>query len=69
LFCYGSLLVQQEGFGPQSLGEAYRPAGSSQQDNFDFRKQFLEQKNQKNMEDAEDADVNAGIHGSPSKFI
>ncbi len=29
----------------------------------DFRQQFLEQRNKKNMEEAEDVDVNAAIHG------
>ena len=53
----------QEGFGPQSLGAAYLPVGSNNQDNVDFRKQFLDQKNKKNMEEAEDVDVNAAIHG------
>jgi hypothetical protein len=57
LFCF------QEGFGPQSLGAAYRPAGAGDHDNVDFRKQFLEQRDKKNMEEAEDVDVNAAIHG------
>jgi len=54
----------QEGFGPQSLGAAYRPVGANNQDNVDFRKQFLDQRNKKNMEEAEDVDVNAAIHGN-----
>ena len=37
--------------------------GASAGDNVDFRQQFLEQRNKKNMEEAEDVDVNAAIHG------
>jgi len=37
--------------------------GASAEDNVDFRQQFLEQRNKKNMEEAEDVDVNAAIHG------
>ena len=47
------------------MGPAYRPVGTSESEHVDFRQQFLEQKNnQKNMEEAEDVDVNAGIHGA-----
>ena len=45
------------------MGAAYRPAGAGDHDNVDFRKQFLEQRDKKNMEEAEDVDVNAAIHG------
>ena len=61
------LISFQEGFGPQSLGAAYRPAGADG-DDVDFRKQFLDQRNKKNMEEAEDVDVNAAIHGSAKHF-
>ena len=59
--CFNS---QQDGYGPQSLGPAYRPVGTSESEHVDFRQQFLQQSNQKNMEEAEDVDVNAGIHGA-----
>ena len=59
--CFNS---QQDGYGPQSLGQAYRPVGTSESEHVDFRQQFLQQSNQKNMEEAEDVDVNAGIHGA-----
>ena len=50
------------------MGAAYRPAGAGDHDNVDFRKQFLDERNKKNMEDAEDVDVNAGIHGEKVEY-
>ncbi len=35
----------------------------------DFRQQFLEQRNKKNMEEAEDVDVNAAIHGMSDQIL
>ena len=58
--------VFQAGYGPQSMGEAYQPAGqrAGQQDNVNFRQQYMENMDRKRMEDAEDVDVNASIHGN-----
>jgi ATP-dependent RNA helicase A len=55
--------VFHEGFGPRSLGPAYqRPDREPGQG--DFRRDFLESMDKKRMEEAEDVDVNAGIHGN-----
>lgn len=55
--------VFNEGFDPHTLGSAYqrrdREPGQG-----DFRKDFLEGMDKKKMEEAEDVDVNAGIHGN-----
>ena len=51
------------------MGAAYRPVGAEDQDNVDFRQQFLDQRNKKNMEEAEDLDVNAAIHGDHCLII
>ena len=58
--------VFQAGYGPQSLGEAYQPAGQhgGPQDNVNFRTQYMENMDRKRMEEAEDVDVNAAIHGN-----
>ena len=58
--------VFQAGYGPQSLGEAYQPAGQhgGPQDNVNFRQQYMENMDRKRMEEAEDVDVNAAIHGN-----
>ena len=59
--------VFQAGYGPQSLGEAYQPAGqhgAGPQDNVNFRTQYMENMDRKRMEEAEDVDVNAAIHGN-----
>lgn len=53
--------------GPSSFGEAYRPIGQGSRDgpdgwNYMDRAQSAQE--QKNMEDAEDLDVNAQIHGN-----
>lgn len=64
--------VFQQGYGPESLGFAYRPAGGANQDDqpsgemmdqMNFRQQFLDQRNKAMVAEAEDVDVNAGIHG------
>lgn len=55
--------VFQSGYGPQSLGEAYQPVGRNQDQQTNFRQQFLE-RDKKTLEEAEDVDVNAGIHGN-----
>jgi ATP-dependent RNA helicase A len=57
--------VFQAGYGPQSLGEAYQPAGGNEGSgsNVNFRQQYLEV-DRKKMEEAEDCDINAGIHGN-----
>lgn len=51
------------GYNPESLGDAYRPVGQEDR-NVDFRRQFLEQAEKKRMAEAEDVDVNAGMHGN-----
>ncbi|XP_022910622.2 dosage compensation regulator mle isoform X1 [Onthophagus taurus] len=48
-----------EGMGPQSYGEAYRPVDRDRP-NWDF----IEKMQQKRVEEAEDLDVNAQIHGN-----
>ena len=56
--------VFQSGYGPQSLGEAYQPVGrGGPGGGTDFRQQYLEM-DRKKLEEAEDVDVNAGIHGN-----
>lgn len=56
--------VFQAGYGPQSLGEAYQPANrQGEGNNVNFRQQYLDM-DKKKMEEAEDVDVNAGIHGN-----
>ena len=53
-------------YGPQDLGEAYQPVGGRQGagGQVNFRQQYLETMDKKNMEGAEEVDVNAGIHGN-----
>ena len=54
------------GYGPQSMGEAYQPVdhtGSGNGANTNFREKYLAIDAQK-MREAEDVDVNAGIHGN-----
>lgn len=46
--------------GPEKFGEAYRPRGA-EQDKWHYMDRAQEQKR---MEDAEDLDVNAAIHGN-----
>lgn len=53
--------VKQDGLGPNDLGVAYRPI------NDDLDPEFLKRRNAENkklVEDAEDLDVNATIHGN-----
>lgn len=50
----------------QRVGEAYRPLGA--QENVTFKEQFL-QRREKNLEDAEDLDVNSSIHGKKFNLI
>ena len=65
--------VVQSGFGPGSLGEAYVPAGGhgsgggggSSDSNSSFNRHFLdEEANKRRVEEAEDVDVNAAMHGN-----
>ena len=59
--------VFQSGYGPESLGDAYRRShaeGASESSGGDFKQQFLDDLNRRKMEEAEDADVNASIHGN-----
>lgn len=51
-----------QGMGPQSLGEAYRGIHNQGRDNsFSYMDRAQEQKR---LEEAEDLDVNAAIHGN-----
>ncbi|KAK9700540.1 Double-stranded RNA binding motif [Popillia japonica] len=51
--------VFSDGYGPQSYGEAYRPIGRDKPN-----WQFLDKMQQQRLEEAEDLDVNAQIHGN-----
>lgn len=51
-------------FSPNQLGQAYRPYGSNQRDDFGPQSYMDRAKEQANMEEAESLDVNAGIHGN-----
>lgn len=52
--------VFQEGMGPTNYGEAYRPRGRT-----DAEWTHMDRvQEQKNLEEAEDLDVNAAIHGN-----
>ncbi|CAH0390358.1 unnamed protein product [Bemisia tabaci] len=53
--------VFQPGSGPSSFGEAYRPVA---QEGRESRTYFDVMADQKKVEEAEDLDVNAGIHGN-----
>ena len=57
--------VFQAGYGPESMGQAYQPAdsGNGNGANINFREKYLAI-DRKKMEEAEDCDVNAGIHGN-----
>ena len=52
-----------EGFGPGALGEAYQRR-DQQPGQGDFKRDFLDKMNKKNVEEAEDVDPNAAIHGN-----
>ncbi|KAI4469545.1 atp-dependent rna helicase [Holotrichia oblita] len=51
--------VFSDGYGPQTYGEAYRPIGRDKPN-----WQFLDKMQQQRLEEAEDLDVNAQIHGN-----
>ncbi|GJQ87202.1 putative ATP-dependent helicase [Trypoxylus dichotomus] len=51
--------VFSDGYGPQSYGEAYRPIGRDKPN-----WQFIDKMQQQRLEEAEDLDVNAQIHGN-----
>ena len=51
------------GFGPKSMGQAYQMRGQEPGQG-DFKRDHLEKMNKQNMQDAEDADPNAAIHGN-----
>lgn len=53
--------VFQQGMGPSSFGEAYRPLGGGRDQDWHYMNRAQEQKS---LEDAEDLDVNAQIHGN-----
>lgn len=50
-----------QGMGPASFGEAYKPRGARDNDNWHYMDRAQEQKR---LEDAEELDVNAQIHGN-----
>lgn len=53
--------VFEDGMGPDDIGQAYRPYNNRGQSNYTYIDRIAEQKN---VEEAEDVDVNAGIHGN-----
>lgn len=53
--------VFQEGMGPNEMGQAYRPYNERGQGNYTYIDRLAEQKK---VEEAEDLDVNASIHGN-----
>ncbi|XP_046413573.1 dosage compensation regulator isoform X1 [Neodiprion virginianus] len=53
--------VFQDGMGPNEMGQAYRPYNERGQGNYTYIDRIAEQKK---VEEAEDLDVNAGIHGN-----
>lgn len=56
--------VFKEGMGPNDLGEAYRPyrdGNSSGDHNWDYKERMAQQAR---VEEAEDLDMNAAIHGN-----
>ena len=55
--------VFNEGFDPKTLGQAYQRR-DRQPGEGNFNRDFLESMDKKRMEEAEDVDVNAGIHGN-----
>ena len=55
--------VFNEGYTPKSPGAAYHRHDQAPGEG-DFRRDFLDKMNKKNLEEAEDCDVNAGIHGN-----
>jgi ATP-dependent RNA helicase A len=55
--------VFQQGYGPAALGAPYQRQGQEPGQG-DFRRDFLQQNNAKQLEEAESADPNAVIHGN-----
>lgn len=53
--------VFQGGMGPNDIGQAYRPYNERGQSNYTYMDRLADQKR---VEDAEDVDVNSGIHGN-----
>lgn len=53
--------VFQGGMGPNDIGQAYRPYSEHGQSNYTYMDRLADQKR---VEDAEDVDVNSGIHGN-----
>jgi len=53
--------VFQGGMGPNDIGQAYRPYNEHGQSNYTYMNRLADQKK---VEDAEDVDVNSGIHGN-----
>ncbi|XP_072762492.1 dosage compensation regulator mle isoform X1 [Anoplolepis gracilipes] len=53
--------VFQGGMGPNDIGQAYRPYNEHGQNNYTYMDRLADQKR---VEDAEDVDVNSGIHGN-----
>ncbi|GBP27711.1 Dosage compensation regulator [Eumeta japonica] len=53
--------VFQDGMNPQSMGQAYQAYGGQGQGNFTYVDRLQQQKN---VEEAEDLDVNASLHGN-----
>lgn len=53
--------VFQGGMGPNDIGQAYRPYNERGQSNYTYMDRLADQKK---VEDAEDVDVNSGIHGN-----
>ncbi|XP_033322753.1 dosage compensation regulator mle isoform X1 [Megalopta genalis] len=59
---YGpSKSVFQDGMGPNDIGQAYRAYNEHGQGNYTYMDRIADQKK---VEDAEDVDVNSGIHGN-----
>lgn len=53
--------VFQDGMGPNDIGQAYRAYNEHGQSNYTYIDRIADQKK---VEDAEDVDVNSGIHGN-----
>lgn len=53
--------VFQDGMGPNDIGQAYRAYNEDGRGNYTYMDRIAEQKR---VEDAEDVDVNSGIHGN-----
>ena len=53
--------VFQDGMGPNDIGQAYRPYNERGQGNYTYMDRLADQKK---VEEAEDVDVNSGIHGN-----